>query len=151
MTVADVETCAEKLITDFAINPKAWVLLANPVWGRSETMNWIALFDTEEAARSYELASRLLSAVTTPDGIHRQYRPDSLLYDYNQYGMRLDPMFPWTKYDGVAKNPTPPSGAMPKMGLLARPRYGVDYDVGFGPGPGGYENRDAETPSRNRA
>lgn len=112
--------------------PFAWVIIANPVWGRFEDQNLIAIFDTKEQAEDYERASRLPAPINT-GGIGRTYRPDSLLYDYNPgYDGMIKPVnnavFVWE----CSENPTPPSGDVPPMRTLEHARYGVDYDVGFG-------------------
>jgi hypothetical protein len=118
----------------------AVVMPANPVWGACETVNAIAAFDTEEAARAYERLSRLPETVRTPDGITRTYRPDSLLYDYNPpHGEEaahrvpwLVKMVPWVDYGDIRENPAPPVGPVPEMRTYDGPRYGRDYDVGYG-------------------
>ena len=124
-------------------NPTAFVLCANPVWGSSETTNAIAIFDTFEALKAYVQASLLPEPVRTTDGIYRSFRPDSLLYDYNpelfdnEHGSRSiaeikTAMVPWIEYT-AHENPVPPVGQVPEMRMLAHPRYGVDYDKGYGP------------------
>ena len=124
-------------LKSFIDRPRAFVLMANPVWGSAETMNGIALFDSEEALLAYVEGSRLLESVTTADGIRRTFRPDSLLYDYNdplqEWRGCINPMVPWEVYDGLTQNPLPPFGPMPELRLLTHPRYGQDYDVGYGP------------------
>lgn len=131
--ISDVHAKREELM-EFMNNPRAWILMANPVWGRMETINNIALFDTIEQAMNYEKACRLPAPVSTPDGIMRSYRPDSLLYDYNTI-FSFDPMRPWMVYLNVVENPTIPLGDLPPVeqwGQLTHPRYGVHYDAGIG-------------------
>ena len=139
--ISDVFATQETLM-DFIRNPRAWVLLANPVWGRTETRNMIALFDSKEAAQAYVDGSKLPEGIPdedrkTPDGIFRSFRPDSLLWDYNpEFSGESDirPMLPWIGYDGLMSNPAAPSGSIPMVdgAKLDRPKYGRDYDVGYG-------------------
>jgi hypothetical protein len=134
-------------------NPRAWVLLANPVWGSAETVNRIALFDTREQAEAYGRASELPKPAypddhKTKDGYYRTFRPDSLLWDYNPtayHGPMIQPATPWLRYDGVVRNPVPPSGAAPDLApyKTEHARYGVDYDRGLG---GPYSNMDHAAP-----
>src|SRR3972149_1986325 len=77
-------------------NPSAWLLQANPVWGSTETVNRIAIFDTKEKAEEYVRASELNPEISTedrrtPEGFVRTYRPDSLLWDYNPAAF-MEPM-----------------------------------------------------------
>ena len=154
MSVQDVLLFQEQVLRDWIRNPRAWVLLANPVWGSSETVNRIALFDTKEEAEAYLEASKLPEsedpeAYLTKDGYYRTFRPDSFLWDYNPsaHGRPMViPMIPWQGYEGVQRNPPRPSGpilngpkewsprGIPPLKNLAtnHPRYGRDYDEGFG-------------------
>jgi hypothetical protein len=127
--------------------PLAWVIVANPVWGRAEDLNCIAVFDTRELAIAYEAASRLKQPDMGPDGkIYRTYRSDSLLWDYNPEGVhqRRGPEFMIVPAGlrlpvaDFSHNPAPPSGDDPPLLPLNKPRYGEDYDVGRGPGETGY-------------
>lgn len=45
-------------LEDYARNPRAWVLIANPVWGRMETENVSAFFDTREALDAYGIDNK---------------------------------------------------------------------------------------------
>lgn len=165
MSVEDLFRFQEEL-KDWVRNPRAWCIMANPVWGRTETVNRIALFDTKEAAEAYWKASLLpevpdKSVYKTDDGILRSFRPDSLLWDYNDHiysGPSFMPAIPWREYDGVQRNPAPPSGPIlngPKewapRGIqnlsdfsTNPPQYGKDFDQGFG---GPRSNMDHVLPS----
>jgi hypothetical protein len=93
----------QKGLLEWLMNPKAWILQANPVWGRYETMNRIALFDTKDMARAYLEASLLpelgpdesREKYKTSDGYCRSFRPDSLLWDYNSENATIGPAVPW--------------------------------------------------------
>lgn len=135
----------EELKKKLLAEPMAWLLQANPVWGRSETVNRIALFDTKAAAERYLESSKLPALpkdadheiYKTEDGYYRTFRPDSLLWDYNcdAGGMHMIvPAIPWLVYEGVQQNPLPLLGEPPKIeGFYTdHPKYGRDYDVGFG-------------------
>lgn len=168
MSVQELFDFQKGELLDWVRNPRAWVLRANPVWGRTETRNRIAIFDTHEMAKAYFEASKLPELgpgeshekYKTNDGYYRSFRPDSLLWDYNpdEYGGPLfEPAFPWFAYEGVTMNPTPPSGPIlngPKewspSGLpnlkdfsTNKPQYGRDYDQGFG---GPHSNMDHVLP-----
>lgn len=165
MSVQELFDFQENTLKDWIVNPRAWLLQANPVWGSHETVNRIALFDTKEAAEAYLKASELPEAAhpdahKTADGYSRTFRPDSLLWDYNKsaWDMRMVvPAIPWHRYDGVARNPAPPSGpivngpkewsprGVPLQGVPAtdHPRYGRDFDQGYG---GPYNNMDGALP-----
>ena len=143
-------------LVDWMRNPRAWVLRANPVWGRSETVNQIALFDTKEAAEEYLEKSKLPEDWTseqraTPDKYCRTFRPDSLLWDYNPDAFFDLPMvigmIPWHIYENLEHNPAPPTGPIPPVdGMKPAPaQYGKDYDVGFG---GPRTNMDQVRPER---
>lgn len=150
---------------DWVRNPRAWLLRANPVWGSFETVNKIALFDTREAAEAYVETSKLPKAehpdaYKTDDGYWRTFRPDSLLWDYNEQaggGPMVMPAVPWHRYDDVHRNPAPPSGpftgapkewsprgpALKGIPATEHPKYGRDYDAGFG---GPYTDMDGALP-----
>lgn len=166
----DVGAQMKQIVDGWVANPKAWVLQANPVWGRSETVNRIALFDTKEQAEAYLEASKLPEGLTpaertTKDEYNRSFRSDSLLWDYNPTAWDM-PMIhgaiPWHNYDGdictppVTQNPPlPPPKTVEEIkamlwsiGLRAptdHPRYGKDFDVGYG---GPRTNMDGVTPTR---
>lgn len=152
MSVQELFDLQERLKT-WLEPPRAWVLLANPVWGSTETVNKIALFDTREQAEAYGRASELPKPANpddhkTKDSYYRTFRPDSLLWDYNPTahdGHMIQPAIPWFRYDGVIQNPVPPSGPVPDLSLYKTEhvRYGVDYDRGLG---GPYSNMDHATP-----
>lgn len=139
MSVEELFEAQEELKT--WANPdtaRAWLLRANPVWGRCEDVNDVALFDTREQAKAYIEASQLPEELRgeTEDGIYRSHRPDSLLYDYNIElhcaGPKVIPAVPWNLYEDVTRNPEPPSGAFEGWPQLDKPRYGRDCDVGMG-------------------
>lgn len=143
MSVQEFFDFQQGVLLDWLRNPRAWILQANPVWGRFETVNRIALFDTLQQAEAYLAASKLPEAAvpgvnTTADGYSRTYRPDSLLFDYNgEAGGRpmIIPAIPWHDYQGVLQNPLPPTGPVPDLKSRDSshlPKYGVDYDQGFG-------------------
>lgn len=135
----------EEILRRHSQHPQAWAIRANPVWGSAETVNLIAIFDTEEAAQAYWDASLLPKNLKpeeckTPDGIYRSFRPDSLLWDYNPHCFMgsepvapADPAFPY-RPQGVQVNPAPPSGQIPEVdGMkLNKGRYGRDFDQGRG-------------------
>ena len=135
----------EQLIKKLREEPMAWLLQANPVWGSWETCNRIALFDTKAAAERYIESSQLPKLpegadpeiYKTEDGYYRSFRPDSLLWNYNmEIGERpmIVPAIPWREYDGIQQNPLPLTGPPPavKGFYTDHPKYGRDYDVGFG-------------------
>lgn len=154
MSIQQLFDFQQQVMQDWVQNPRAWLLQANPVWGRWETVNRIALFDTKEQAESYIEASRLPEVDdpkkhTTKDGYVRTFRPDSLLWDYNIEMTRpmVVGMVPWFDYfDVVNRNPVPPSGhvqggprewsphGIPEIPEVKthHPKYGRDYDQGFG-------------------
>ena len=168
MEMHEVANQIKQICDGWFANPKAWLLQANPVWGSTETVNRIALFDTKEQAEAYLEASKLPEALThdertTKDGYHRSFRSDSLLWDYNPTAYErpmVVPAVPWHKYDGdmfssaVSQNPLPP---LPKtveelramlfsIGLRApteHAQYGKDFDRGYG---GQRTNMDGESP-----
>lgn len=143
----------QEVLKDWVRNPRAWLLQANPVWGSTETVNRIALFDTKEQAEAYVKASELPKsedpdANKTDDGYWRTYRPDSLLFDYNPTAWDMSmivPAIPWRDYAGVERNPLPPAGPPPQLKRTSEhiPRYGRDYDYGLG---GPYSNQDHKLP-----
>jgi len=174
MSIAEMDEWQREylaLIDRWTADPKAWLLEANPVWGSSETVNRIALFDTKEQAEAYLEASKIPEALTheertTKDGYSRSFRSDSLLWDYNPTAWdrpMVHPAIAWHKYDGdictppVTQNPLPP---LPKtteeikamlwsIGLRAptdHPRYGKDFDAGYG---GPRSNMDGVVPIRD--
>jgi hypothetical protein len=135
----------QKVLLQQASNPLAWLLRANPVWGRYEDVNRIALFDTKEAAERYLEAAVLpklpegadRDIYKTADGYWRSFRPDSLLWDYNLEEtdrQMIVPAIPWYSYDGIPWNPLPLLGPAPDIHqyFTNHARYGRDYDVGFG-------------------
>jgi hypothetical protein len=153
MSVHELFDFQKTVLLDWLRHPRAWLLQANPVWGRFETVNRIALFDTKEQAEAYLEASKLPetkdpSERTTEDKYVRSFRSDSLLFDYNlEAGGRsmIVPTLPWYDYEGVSQNPVPPSGPAPdlKSRTTSHPKYGVDYDQGMG---GPYSNMDRALP-----
>lgn len=165
MTIAELERAYEQIseiIDRCEEEPLAWILAANPVWGRAESINVVAIFDTREEATEYERASRLKPDddkfyIRTDDGIIRKYRSDSLLYDYNPAGplwqtsdgveSMLVPARPAPDIGSIVQNPLPPTGECPVLTNLRKPRYGKDYDQGFGPPPGGYIDTDGVKPT----
>jgi hypothetical protein len=122
----------------FEREPEAWCVVSNPVWGRSEDMNPVALFDTKELATAYIEASLLPEQVMVPDGqrtITRSYRPDSVLWNYNHTNGTVVVVFPPLIGVPVSlpENPAPPSGPLPDTEAfpkLVHPKYGVDYGEG---------------------
>lgn len=160
MSVHELFDFQENVLTDWMRSPRAWVLVANPVWGSTETENRIALFDTKELAEAYIKASELPKVANpddnkTADGYWRTYRSDSLLFDYNPTAWRgpmVRPAIPWHDYNGdictppVQRNPSPPSGPAPALHNRTSEhllRYGVDYDQGSG---GPYSNMNGVVP-----
>ncbi len=150
-----------KTLVDWIENPRAWLVQANPVWGSTETINRIAIFDTREGAEKYVDRSRLPEEMSpeerrTKDGYTRSFRPDSLLWNYNPdeyFSRMIVPAIPWHDYSSVTQNPEPPSGLCPSISALdelddistKHPRYGKDFDVGRG---GPYTNMDDEKPEK---
>lgn len=153
MSVEELSRFQKETLADWCRNPRAWFIMANPVWGRSETVNRIAVFDTKEMAEAYLLASRLPESkdpeiYKTNDGYYRSFRPDSLLWDYNYYEFRqqVHPVLPWEPLNDLKVNPTPPSGpivngpkewsphGIPNLSDFStnHPQYGRDFDQGFG-------------------
>lgn len=153
MSVEELLQFQNVTLKEWATHPRAWFIFANPVWGRYETVNRIALFDTKEAAEAYLRASALPPSedpdlYKTNDGYQRSFRPDSLLWDYNLNEGRghISPALPWHHFEGVTANPTPPAGpilngpkewsprGIPNLSEFStdHPRYGRDYDQGFG-------------------
>ena len=154
MSVEELFRFQEDVLRDWVARPRAWLIMANPVWGSTETVNRIAIFDTKEAAEAYWKAALLpevkdKSVYLTDDRILRSFRPDSLLWDYNDHtysSPAVVPAIPWRDYAGVTRNPSPPAGPIangPKewgprgVGNLSDfstnpPRYGKDFDQGFG-------------------
>lgn len=153
MSVGDLFEFQEKVLKDWIHHPRAWLLQANPVWGSWETINRIALFDTYEQAVEYVRASKLPEVENkeiykTKDGYYRTFRPDSLLWDYNEPDSRsmVIGAVPWLRWEDVNRNPPPPSGpivggprewsphGIPMMPELEtkHPQYGRDFDQGYG-------------------
>lgn len=67
--------------------PECWVIIANSVHVNAEAVTSVAVFDTRAQAEAYVRAS-LLPADWTADrkliqSRHRSFRPDSLLWEYN--------------------------------------------------------------------
>jgi len=154
MSVQEFFDFQQNVLLERLRSPMAWLLKANPVWGSYETVNRIALFDTLEQAEAYLQASKLPEPATpgsntTEDGYSRSFRPDSLLFDYNdEKGARpmIVPAILWHDYQGVLQNPIPPSGPAPDIRTRDSshiPRYGKDYDQGFG---GPYSNMNQVVP-----
>jgi len=163
VSVQELFDFQKNVLSMWATQPKAWILKANPVWGRWETMNQIAIFDTREKAEAYVAASALPGNLepekrTTKDRYVRTFRPDSLLWDYNSETTRpmIYPAFPWYDFSELRQNPEPPSGSVvggPRewsphgipvdVPPTTHPKYGRDYDQGFG---GSRTNMDNEVP-----
>lgn len=152
MSVQDLFDFQQNVLKDWLENPRCWILVANPVWGSYETINRIAIFDTKELAKAYIEASRLPESTDpdkykTDDGYVRTFRPDSLLWDYNdERRCRVLIPLPWEACRNLVANPVPPSGhilngprewsphGIPALSDFAtdKPRYGKDYDQGCG-------------------
>lgn len=151
MSIQTLRTFHQQIKAVEDSGPHAFIIVANPVWGRCESENLIAIFDTKEMADAYMAASRLPEPVVTEDKIRRIFRPDSLLYDFNPHrggfndndNQIVVPLNNATFFWQCTENPTPPSGPVPPMRLLDHPQYGKDYDVGFG---GPITNTDHEVP-----
>lgn len=62
---------------------KAWVLVANSVFGNAAEHTPIALFDSSADAERYSEQCRYVYPHHPIDGYYRSFRPDSLLFDYN--------------------------------------------------------------------
>lgn len=101
--------------------PSAWVLVANSVWERAENVTTIALFDEYADVLAYVAASRLPEGVSTKGHrtIHRSFRPDSLLWDFNaEPEPELHVL--WAAHAAANRmpvrhlpiNPTPPTGSL---------------------------------------
>jgi len=154
MSVQELHQFME-VLRDWVMNPRAWLLQANPVWGSTETVNRIAIFDTKEGAEAYIEASKLQKTDDpetnrTDDGYARTFRPDSLLWDYNPRAYEAPmviPAVPWIYYGEILENPPPPQGPAPVIQNYRtdHPRYGQDYDVGLG---GPYTGMNHRTPDR---
>lgn len=78
MSIQTLKTFHQQIAAVEDSGPHAWLIVANPVWGRCESENVIAIFDTKELAEAYVAASRLPEPiVTAEDKIRRTFRPDS--------------------------------------------------------------------------
>jgi hypothetical protein len=112
--------------------PSCWGIVANSVHARAEDETLLAVFDTAEQAEAYIEASRLPTDWSyeqrNVQGRIRSFRPDSLLWDFNNTrgissstgivvainNVLID--FNGNGWDRapVAINPSPPSGPMPE-------------------------------------
>jgi hypothetical protein len=121
-----------------------FAIIANPVWGRTEDTNLVAVFDTEEQARAYIAASKLEKPSVDAGGKYvRAFRPDSLLWDYNPMAFinGRDPndlvwgiTNPFADIEGAEQSPPAPEGPCPPLSRVTEHgQYGRDYDVGAGP------------------
>lgn len=126
MSLADLRTEQQRLLR-FLKEPQGFVLYANSIHARYESMVPVAAFDTLAELVAYERSCRLTVSVTTdrPEGetyggYARSYRSDSLLAEFNQ--SREDsvrPALPWQvdwqdrQFAPVAQNPPPLTGEPP--------------------------------------
>jgi hypothetical protein len=110
--------------TNRVVEVEVWAIVANGTWAHAEHEAIVALFDSEELAQAYLIASRLppeLRGRKEPnDHIHRSFRKDSLLWEFNDSSRKdfcsanVFPLAPFAPPHIVAQlhllpiNPLPP-------------------------------------------